>query len=191
MKVELTYPHIEKRRLTRRAIIDGAKWPFLLAAYVCPIINLWCGGPAWSVIVLFALWVDWTAMFAPTMVEYNRISQPIKLIIDTCILLVLIDVLLSPGWAVKVVPIVCFGGLMLAAVLFFTDINRQKQNMMPLLWLTLLALIGSIVGLILWRQDTGWAMIITCASAFALLIVYISVMGEELLRELKKRFHTK
>ena len=101
----------------------------MLAAAIASVLVNWAtGGKAWSLIVLMSLYMVWTLVLSPDLVEYNRISQFIKLITCTCILLTLIDVFLISGWAVIVVPIVGFGGLIVAGILFLTDLERQKQN---------------------------------------------------------------
>ena len=190
MKVNIIYPHPEKDTQLRRKLILALKWPFLFTAYICPIINILTQGRAWSVIVLWALWIVWSAAVSPALVEYNRISQFIKLIINACILLILIDLLLSPGWAVEVVAIVCFSGLVVSGLLFFTDLERQKQNMLPMLLLTVLCIISAVVGLILWRGESCWALAIMGAFAFALLAGCVFTLGPDFKRELAKRFHT-
>ena len=52
MKVNLTYPSPARRRAGRLELIRVARWPFLLSAYTCLLINLCKGEPAWSVVVL-------------------------------------------------------------------------------------------------------------------------------------------
>lgn len=191
MKTEMIYPLRNKRKIQRCDVIAAAKWPFLLAAYICPIVNIAVGGLAWSIIVLWSLWIAWSLIVSPAMIEYNRISQVIKLVTYSCILLILIDVLLSPGWAVLVVPIVCFSGLVLSAVLFFTDFDRQKQNIMPMLLLVILSIISAVVGLILWNDEKSWPFVVMGALAFAILAVCFMTLRSDFIRILKKRFHTK
>ncbi len=191
MNIKITYPTITKHALQRQDIIRWAKWPFLAAAYVCPIVNLWLGGAAWSVVVLWSLWLVWSLGLSTDLVEYNRISQFIKLIVNAAILLILIDVLLAPGWAATVVPIVCFGGLTVAGVLFFTDLDKQKQNVMPMLVLSAISFMIAAVWLLFWRQTSGWSLIVMGALSLALLVACFFVLGFGLLRECKKRFHIK
>lgn len=189
MKYKLTYPQPGKEKRRRLALIEALKWPFLFAAYICPIVNLLTGGPAWSLVVLWSLWCVWTLAVSPTLVEYNRISQFIKLIANACILMILIDRLLVPGWAVEVVPIVCYAGLLIAGTLFFTDLERQRQNMLPMLLLALSCLVCAVVGLLVWREESRWALAVMGAFALALLVGCAAVLGPGFIRELKKRFH--
>ena len=114
-----------------------------------------------------------------------------KLITCTCILLLLIDIFLSPGWAVEVVPIVCSVGLVVSAVLFFTDVERQKQNMLPMLLLIFIAIISSAFGLFLWHEESRWALAVMGAFGVALLAACAVVLKGDFLRELKRRFYTK
>lgn len=191
MKVEIVYPPRKKKEFQRRQLLRIARWPVWLAAYGCPIVNLCTGGKAWSVVVLMSLYILWTMVLSPDLVEYNRISQLIKLITDVCILLVLIDRLLAPGWAVTVVPMVCFGGILLSGILFFTDMDRQKQNMLPMLMLIVEALFASVVCLSIWQDIHQWPIVALGATALALLVTCIVVLGADFKRELKRRFHTR
>ena len=191
MKVKITYPAVKKQTLQRRKLLQILRWPVLFAGFICPVINLVTGGKAWSLIVLMGLYMAWTLLLSVDLVEYNRISQWIRLITEACLLLILIDVFLAPGWAVEVVPIVCFCGLTVAGVLFFTDLERQKQNMLPMLLLIFLCLIGSVVGLSLWHQESRWALAVMGAFAFALLVACAVTLGEDFPRQLRKRFHTR
>lgn len=191
MKIEITYPPVSKRGFQRRKLVKIARWPMLLAAYTCPVVNLCVGGKAWSVIVLMALYMLWTLVLSPDLVEYNRISQPIKAIVCSCILLILIDHFLAPGWAIEVVPMVCFAGLVASGVLFFTDLEQQKQNMLPMLLLAVLSLLASVVGLSVWHEESRWALAVMGSFAFALLFTCIVILGSEFTREIRRRFHTR
>ena len=191
MKVDITYPIPGRERRLRQTLIQALKWPFLFAAYICPVINLAVGGKAWSLVVLWALFMVWSCAVSPALVEYNRVSQAIKLLSNACVLMILVDALLSPGWALEAVPIVCCSGLALSAILFFTDLERQKQNMMPLLLLAFASLIVGIFGLILWWERRPLSLIVLAAVALALLAGCAYLLGPDFVRELKKRFHTK
>ena len=191
MKLKITYPPVEKRKLQRRHFLRIIRWPVLFAVVMSPVVNYIIGGKAWSLIVLMSIYMAWSLVLSPDLVEYNRISQSIKLISFSCSLLAMIDFFLSPGWAIDVVPIVCFGGLVITGVLFFTDLDRQKQNMLPMLFLIVIAILGSIVGVSIWREKSGWPLIIMGATAGLLLLACIITLRGEFLRELKKRFHVK
>lgn len=191
MKPKITYPPVEKRKLQRKQFLRIIQWPVLFAVVASPIVNLAVGGKAWSLVVLLSIYMAWSLILSPDLVEYNRISQTIKTISFSCSLLALIDILLSPGWAINVVPIVCFGGLVISGTLFFTDIERQKQNMLPLLLLIVLAIIASVIGLGILKTTTKWPFIAMGGTALTLLSACIITLRGDFLRELKRRFHVK
>lgn len=188
MKVKITYPHVERKKLQRQDLIRLAGWPFALSALVCVIVNLATGGPAWSVMTIWSLWIVWSFVISPDLVEHNRISIWIRLITTTSILLLIIDLTFPTGWSIEVVPNVCFSGLFVAGVLFFTDLDRQQQNMMPMLQLIILALIASIIGLLVWREESRWALLVMGIVAAVLLVACFAVMGRGFVREFRKRF---
>ena len=191
MKVEITYPRQSKKKLKLVESRHWTKWPFLLAAYACPIVNIFVGGKAWSIIVLWSLYILWTFIFSPSLVEYNRISQFVKGLAYISILLILIDIFIAPVWIRGTVTLLFFGGLTTTGFLFFTDLERQKQNMMPMLWIIFIAVFGVILSLIFWLKESGWELIVMGSIAIALLIACLLILPRDLIRELKKRFHTK
>ncbi len=191
MQIKITYPEQTQKAIHRSRVIKLARGPFLLAAYLCPILNIYFGGSAWSVVVLWGLFMAWTLLLSPDLVEYNRISQTIKAVEYSCVLMILIDVFLSPGWAVDVVFIVCFSALILTAILFFSDFNRQKQNMLPMLLFIAISVAASIIGLTLWKGKDMWPALLAGLLALALMAACYSALGRDFLMEFKKRFHTK
>ena len=76
MKLEITYPAVPVKKLRRNRVIRIARWPFLLAAVICPVINLMTGGSPWSLIVLVGIYMVWTFLISPDLVEYNP-HQPV------------------------------------------------------------------------------------------------------------------
>lgn len=191
MKVKITYPTISKRKLRLVEWRYVIQWPFLFVAYMAPIINILVKGKAWSVVVLWALFILWNLVFSPSLVEYNRISQFTKSVAYGAIMLILIDVFLAPGWAREIVTIVFFGGLIITGILFFTDLDKQKQNMMPMIWMIFISLLGVIASYIFFIKESGWEVIVMGAVALALLLSSILVLGKQFLTEFTKRFHTK
>lgn len=191
MNIKTTYPLIRKRKVQRRDVIKWTKYPLLFTVCICFIINICTGGRAWSLIVLWSLFILWSFIFSPSIIDCNRISQIIKLIIQSCILLILINLLLSPGWAALVVPIVCFSGLFLAGTLFFTDLQRQKRNILPMLLLTIISFIAAIIGLIVLHDCSRWPLIVMGSLSLGLLIACILAFDGKITGELKKMFHTK
>ena len=191
MKIKITYPKVSPKIIKHQRLINFMKWPLLIAVVICPIINLITGGKAWSLVVLMSIYMAWNLVISRDLVEYNRISQFVKLITLTSLLLITIDVFLAPGWALEAVPILIFSGLIVTSVLFFTDIERQKQNIFPFLFLILLSIFSSIVGLSFYHEKDSWPLTVMGAVALFLLITLIITLKENIINELKKGFSVK
>lgn len=187
MKVKIIYPKQTKKNLfaARSGIV--ARWFFLAAAYACGIVNFCIGGKAWSVVVMWGLWFVWSFIFAPNMVERNRLSQTTKLMVYSCVTLILIDALLAPGWAAFVVPIICFAGVFTNGVFFLTNTRKQRQNLMPMIWAIAISLIAVTAALAGW-PELNWPIIALGATGFALLVVSVAILGKGILTEFVKRF---
>lgn len=190
MKVKIIYPSVNKKTFQRRKIIKYLKWPFIFIALVVPIINLLIGGLAWSVIVVTGMYMAWHLIVSPDLVEYNRISQFIKLSIYSCILILLIDLLLFGGWALEVISIINFVALVISGFLLYTDFNRQKQNLFPILFLIIIGLVWATVGLIS-LNIPSWILIVLASIALLSLIGIIIALKGDFLREIKCRLHLK
>ena len=191
MKIKITYPKVSPKIIKHQRLINFMKWPLLIAVVICPIINLITGGKAWSLVVLMSIYIAWDLVISRDLVEYNRISQFVKLITLTSLLLITIDVFLAPGWALDAVPILIFSGLIVTSVLFFTDIEKQKQNIFPFLFLILLSIFSSIIGLSFYHEKDSWPLIVMGAVALFLLITLSITLKENIINELKKGFSVK
>lgn len=191
MKIKITYPKVSPKIIKHQRLINFMKWPLLIAVVICPIINLITGGKAWSLVVLMSIYMVWDLVISRDLVEYNRISQFVKLITLTSLLLITIDVFLAPGWALDAVPILIFSGLIVTSVLFFTDIEKQKQNIFPFLFLILLSIFSSIIGLSFYHEKDSWPLTVMGAVALFLLITLSITLKENIINELKKGFSVK
>lgn len=191
MKIKITYPKVSPKIIKHQRLINFMKWPLLIAVVICPIINLITGGKAWSLVVLMSIYMAWDLVISRDLVEYNRISQFVKLITLTSLLLITIDIFLAPGWALEAVPILIFSGLIVTSVLFLTDIERQKQNIFPFLFLILLSIFSSIVGLSFYHEKDSWPLTVMGAVALFLLITLTITLKENIINELKKGFSVK
>lgn len=191
MKIKITYPKVSPKIIKHQRLINFMKWPLLIAVVICPIINLITGGKAWSLVVLMSIYMAWDLVISRDLVEYNRISQFVKLITLTSLLLITIDIFLSPGWALEAVPILIFSGLIVTSVLFFTDIERQKQNIFPFLFLILLSIFSSIIGLTFYHEKDSWPLTVMGVVALFLLITLSITLKENIINELKKGFSVK
>lgn len=197
MNINITYPELSKKRATREKLIRILRLPFVLSAFVCPIVNIAVGGPAWSVVSLFGLYMIWNLAVAIDLIEYNRTSQFIKFITYSIIMLILIDTLLTPDspWGTIVIPIVTFSGLVVAAALFFTDFERQRHNLMPLLIIDIICLLAA-AGMIIYIVESAvdmalWPYIVMGSVSLALLISLAFTLKGGFIAELKRRFHAK
>lgn len=189
MNIKITYASA-KKGFDRKQMLKIWRWPFLAAA-ICPVIvNLCVGGKAWSVISLWGVYMLWSNVFALNIVGYNRIRQSVKVTIQTGILLLLIEWLLAPIWADFVLPIVGFGALTLAATLFFSDLRRQKANVMPMLvFAVVLMVISALLG---WLHSGWiWPVIVMAAVSFSLILACAAIRGRALLRDFEKYFELK
>ncbi len=191
MQIKITYPTVEKGKFNKKKLLNIIRWPFIMAAVASTVANLCIGGSYWFAIVLFSLYMVWKLFLSTDLVEYNRTSQSIKVVIYSCALLTLIDIFLAPGWALFVVPIVCFSGIAFCGILFFTDLETQKHNMLPLILLIFFSIIASSICLIFWHDHDFWPFIVLGGVSLFLLISFVVVLGADFRREMQRRFHIK
>ncbi len=191
MKIDIVYPPANARTKRAQTLRKALVWPFSIAAYACPVINIAIGGAPWCLIALWSMWIVWSVVLSPNLIEYNRISQISKLLISAAVLLGLISFIYSPKLLLDVIPTVGFAGLVVLGILFFTDIERQKQNMMPMMWVAIASLVALITLIIISPELAGWEWIVLGACGVAIPGACMLVLKHEMIRELKKRFHTK
>ena len=165
------------------------RWPFLTVAAACLIVNAAIAGPFWGIIAVLVLYIVWRLILSPDLVEYNRMSQSIKIVAWVSILLALIDILLVHSFALFVIPIVCFSGLVVSIVLFFTDLRRQKHNMLPLILFEVVSMIGSGVVLCVWNDPNTWPYIVLLSLSVLSFLSKVIVLGRDFKIELERRFH--
>lgn len=188
MKIEGIYPPIAKSKKFLEKARTILSYIIIAAAYACPIINLCVGGKAWSIVVLWGLLSLWSVCLNRPLVEFNRISKTANVLLYAAVLMVLIEIFLVSGWAEFVMPIVCFGMLTVMGVLFFSDMRRQSQNIMPMLWAAAGSLAAFVCAAIVMPRLT-WPVIVMGAVAAALFIASGIALKGGLWLELKKRFH--
>lgn len=196
LQINITYPKPKKVRKNTAFIMGVMRKAVILAGLASVIVNLAVRGVAWSAVVVWSLYMLWKLVLAPDMVEYNRISQISRIIIQSCILLVIIDFFIVKFAAVNIVLLVCFGGLIASLLLLYTDFNKQRHNVLPLVKLSTLSLVASATLLVLfWNTDapekTIWQLPVTCVLSVAEIIICIMVMRGTLRNKLKMIFHTK
>lgn len=197
MNIKITYPELSKKKATRAKLIRILRLPFFALAVACPIVNIATKGVPWSVVALFGLYMIWNLAVQIDLIEYNRISQYIKFITYSIIMLILIARFITPNsnWDRMVIPIVTFSALVVAAVLFYTDFERQRHNLMPLLLIDIIALVASVVMLIRTTKpestEAYWPYIVMGGVSLTFLVSLAFTLKGGLVSELKRRFHTK
>lgn len=191
MQIKNTYPKIKSGSANRRRLLHILRWPFIAAALASVAVNLIIGGPYWCVVAVAALALIWNLALSTDLVEYNRISQAIKAVIWSSVILLLIELFLAHIYAVFVIPIVCFGGLIACMVFLFTDLETQKHNLLPLINFIFFSIVGSGVALCFFPEARNWPFIVLLGESAVFLITLIVVLGQDFGRELKRRFHIK
>ena len=189
MHVKQTYPPVKKGSKNRRRMLSILRWPFLFVSIAAIAVNIAVEGPLWGVIAVLTLYVVWRLILSPDLVEYNRMSQSIKIVTWASILLALIDILIVHSFALFVIPIVCFSGLVVCIVLFFTNIQTQKHNMLPLILFEVVSVIGSTIVLCLWKNVNNWPYIVLLSLSVLSLLSMVIVLGRDFRIEIKRRFH--
>lgn len=188
MKVEITYPELDKVNILFLKSRRIVKWLFLTAGAACVIVNISVKGKAWSAVVVWSLLTVWDMIFSPDSVEFNFISQIVKAVFHVCVLLALIDVCLAPGWSMFVIPIILFAALIMTTLVLLIDYKSQLRNTMPMMWLVVFSLIltvFSIIGI----TELNWPVIVLGSIARSVMILFV-FFHNDFIRELKKRFHT-
>lgn len=191
MKISITYPHIEKHIKRHKKVLNVIKLLMLLAAIICPSVNVAVGGEAWSIIVLMSLYMVYTMTLSTDLVEYNRMSQFIKFVGCLCVLLTLIDSLLSPGWSIVAVSVILCCGLSISGILLFTDLEKQKHNLFPVLLLIVIAIIRTILGVFFYSGENRIASIVVGMFVLTLTVLCVIALGSDFVRELRCRFHVR
>lgn len=191
MQINITYPLVDTAKQKKEKLVQWMKWPFLALTVITIILSARFNFSGYIPVIFCLLWIVWTNVFGTPMIDVSIISKAVKLICQLCILLIMIDVLIIPGWAVIVVPIVCTVGLLVAIILFMKDYQNQKQNVMPILALLLLALLNSAVSLLVVRQTQQLSSIIMGCVAFVLFLLCFILLRGDVFKEIKKYFCSK
>ena len=189
MRVHTTYPPNTSQSFWRRNRQALWRSAFVLAGYLCLIINLLTQGPAWSLIVIGGLMTVWIALIYQPQVE----ATPIKKLCDTalavCLYLFLLDSVVGGGWSGFVVPIVFFGEQIVTGGYFLLFFHKRKRDFLPLFELILIGLVGTLLSLAgLKRLD--WPMIVVGGVSLGLLLLSFLLFRKPLWLEIRKKFHT-
>lgn len=190
MRVHVTYPPRTKHSFWLRNARALWRSLFLLAGYVCLLINLLTGGMPWSLIVMGGLAVVWVLFLYHPQVESNIIKKLCDSLIAVCLYLMLLDSLLGASWSAFVVPIVFFGDLIFITLYFLLYFKRQKRNFLPLFELIVLGLLTSVSALTFLRSRS-WPTIVSGSVSLFFLLLMIGLFFKPLKREFQKKFSRK
>ena len=186
----ITYSKIRKGNLFMYHLRRIMRWLFILGIIVCPIVNYFTEGPAWSVIVVVSIIFAWTNLLSPSVLEITSIGLVFRCGSFSIIITALIGLLLSPVWLGFILPILGFSTLALSGILFFSRLEKHRNNIMPLIWEIIIALVAFLV-LFLKTEQLNWPTITMGSLASIMAITGLIGFHNEIWRELKKRFHTK
>lgn len=187
-EIKTNYPERSKKSDYLNTIKTTVGWLLFIAAFACPVINYLTGGKAWSVVVLWGLFIIYKGVIAPEVFE----ATPLRLIFNWSIyimvMLVLIGIFLAPGWLGFILPIVGFSSLLISAAVLFLDNRKQKKQAAPFVAGVVLALISFVI-ILYSGYPLNWPIIVLGSLSVFLLIIYIAAFGKDLFYELRKRFH--
>ena len=166
-----------------------ARWLMLLGFIACPAVNYLTGGPAWSIIVMVSILFARTYV-SPDVLEFSTTGQSLRIGAFAIVLTTLIGILLSPGWLGFVLPIIGFSILILSGVFFFINVDRHRNNIMPLIWEIIMALAACIV---VYIRDgkLNWPMVTMGSLALLMALTGMVAFRRDIWRELAKRLHTR
>lgn len=189
MTVVSTYPPATPLSFWRRNSLFIWRGIFLIASYVCLVVNLLTGGIAWSVIVLGGIALLWIAVFYRPQVESTPIKKLCDIAIAVCLYLFLLDSVLGTSLSEYVIPIVFFGDLIFIGSFFLLFFRRQKRNFLPLFELILIGIAFALLALFGVRS-MPWPMIVVGGVSLGLLVLSFVCFFKPLCAEIKKKFHT-
>lgn len=189
MEIKNVYPQPPKRINRKSRVRQIFGWLFCIGAFVCALVNLCVGGEPWSLVVIWSLWMAWTIAFSHPLIENNLLSQSSRMLFNVCVLLVIISLAFKSHWLDFVLPLVCFCMVAVEGVFFFLNVRKQRQNIMPMLWVLFVSLIAACWALFGFSLRS-WPVIVLAATATGILIASVVVLRGQFFSELRKRFHT-
>ena len=191
MDVKIIYPHIKLRSRFWKVFCFIYNILFVVCIFLLPTINFIVGGKLWSIVALFSLFSIWRIFITPSQFEINRTDETIKALTHILILLGLIEGLLVGGWAITVIPIICFVGIIVAFVLFFSDLEGQKHHSIGFIFFLLLCLAAGIIGIFLEVVKVKWVFIVLAGVALAALVTTVLTLKTTIIEDFKKKICTK
>lgn len=191
MDVKIIYPHIKLRSRFWKVFCFIYNIIFLVCIFVLPLVNFLVKGKAWSVIALFSMFAIWRRFIIPSQFEINRTSETIKSLIYILILCTLIEIFIVGGWAITVIPIICFAGIVIAFILFISDLEGQKHHGLTFIFFLLLCFTAGMIGIFSEATEEKWVFIVLASVSFAALATIILVLKRTIIEDFKKKISVK
>ncbi len=187
------YPKIEPKPNVRLLLRTVLSLVLLVACIAVGIINLCVGGRPWALYVFGAAIVCWAVFLYQPMVEFSLLHRIAAILPTVCAYLFLVDWLADgSGFSGLVVPIVLFGVFILCILLFFVRFRHQKHNIFPIYMISLMVLTLVIFAACgLFSLQFNWPMIVLASLDGIMLILTLFVFLKPILRECRKKFHTR
>ncbi|MBR5341258.1 MAG: hypothetical protein IK151_04960 [Erysipelotrichaceae bacterium] len=188
MNPKIIYPIPDRQSTLYRNLRSVTRIVFILAAFVCLLVNILVKGKPWSLIVIWSLFCAWRLFFSLRLVEFSIFAHTVKITLYIVVLLYLIDRFLAPGWGETVIPIVLFGDLLIMLVVFLMTYDRKERHVVSITMLGLINLAMIPYSLHSWPITNWIAFAFLCASS-VLFIVLLIINRKQLIHELKVRFN--
>lgn len=189
MNIKYTYPKPKRKKQIRRTLKIITRYLFIFAGFVTLTLNTIIGGSAWSLVVVYSMYFAWNSFINTDLVEYNLISQSIKFISNSCILLILLSIIYDVSPLIEnVVPYIAITSVIIMTILYLSDMERQKRNLFPILLFVIVTVIAAGIYVIT-PSYNDWEMPVMGIMSLSFLILCLMSLRGEFLRELHKRFH--
>ena len=188
MNPKIIYPIPDRQSTLYRNLRSVTRIVFILAAFVCLLVNILVKGKPWSLIVIWSLFCAWRLFFSLRLVEFSIFAHTVKITLYIVVLLYLIDRFLAPGWGETVIPIVLFGDLLIMLVVFLMTYDRKERHVVSITMLGLINLAMIPYSLHSWPITNWIAFAFLCASS-VLFIVLLIINRKQLIHELKVSFN--
>lgn len=191
MDKEIVYKVIPKKKIHDQTIREIILSCFAVGFIATFIVNLCVGGKPFCLYVLFGEFLFYVTFLHRPLVEYSFIQKLLNIALAASLMLILIDFENNTSWSTNVVTIIRFSLMGILGLTFIVGFDKRKVNPMPILWLSL----GSFTILLI-SYFAGVGPLDAKNIVMSLISIIIPIMGflfykDALIRELKKRFHTK
>lgn len=189
MNINYTYPKPKRKKQIRRSLKIVTRYLFIFSGFITLTLNAIVGGSAWSLVVVYSMYFAWNSFINTDLVEYNLISQSIKFIANSCILLILLSIIYKVTPLIEnVVPYIAITSVIVMSILYLSDMERQKRNLFPILLFVFVTVVAAGIYVITPTYN-DWEMPVMGIMSLSFLILCLMSLRGEFLRELRKRFH--